>query len=55
MAKKCVFKKMGEGRSFERAKIARSLQATKAKDENKRKKIIKDKEKRLKEWRKWWG
>ena len=53
--KKCSFVKMGEGKSFERAKMARKVKFKDSKSKKKQKEIIKDREKRLKEWKSWWG
>ena len=53
--KKCTFQKMGQGKSFERARLARAVKSDTKKEKEKQKKIAKDKERRLKEWKSWWG
>tara|TARA_R100000656_G_scaffold99762_1_gene72407 strand:- start:113 stop:277 length:165 start_codon:yes stop_codon:yes gene_type:complete len=50
--KKCTFVKMGKGNAFERARMSIS---DKNKTKKRHKETLKDRAKRLKEWKNWWG
>ena len=50
MAKKCTFVKLTSERGKIAAKVMRQFRKT-----GDMQKIKKDRDKRLKEWRKWWG